>query len=211
MIRVLELKIDVFRESSNATLGGPFNKAFRDHLLYASYIPYLQVAVAGNPIPMRELGEGVSIVSIIASEAEVAGWNAEGLPRDLVSIENGAIVTSSKRWPLIIDPQLQGVAWIKSRQSSRVHVQRLGQPKLLAGLRTAIAGGTSILIENMGERVDAILLPILRRAILKKGGRALIAIGDDEIDYSSDFELFLHTKLSNPFVPIRILQSQERP
>jgi len=180
---------------------GPFNKAFRDHLLYASYIPYLQVAVAGNPIPMRELGEGVSIVSIIASEAEVAGWNAEGLPRDLVSIENGAIVTSSKRWPLIIDPQLQGVAWIKSRQSSRVHVQRLGQPKLLAGLRTAIAGGTSILIENMGERVDAILLPILRRAILKKGGRALIAIGDDEIDYSSDFELFLHTKLSNPHYP----------
>ena len=165
-------------------------------------MPFLQVAVAGSPVPMRQLDAETTIVSLIASEADVAGWNTEGLPRDLVSTENGAIVTSSKRWPLIIDPQLQGVAWIKSRESGRLQVQRLGQPQLLTALRMAIAGGTSILVENMGQRVDAFLLPILRRAILRKGGRALIAIGDDEIDYSAEFALFLHTKLSNPLAPV---------
>ena len=112
-------------------------------------------------------------------------------------------MTSSKRWPLIIDPQLQGVAWIKTREAGRLKVLRLGQPELINGLRAAITGGTSILIENMGESIDAVLLPILQRAILKKTGRSLIALGDDEIDYSPDFCLFLHTKLSNPCLAVK--------
>jgi len=179
-------------------VGGPFNKAFRDALLQESYIPYLKSAVAGSPVPMRNLDDRVTVVALLASEAEVAGWNSEGLPRDPVSSENGAIVSATKRWPLMIDPQLQGVAWIKTRESNRLQVVRLGQSELLSGLRGAMAEGSSILIENMGERVDAVILPVLRRATLKKGGREFISLGDDEIHYSKEFRLFLHTKLSNP-------------
>ena len=36
-----------------------------------------------------------------------AQWANEDLPTDLISVENAAIVTSSSRWPLLIDPQLQ--------------------------------------------------------------------------------------------------------
>lgn len=178
--------------------GGPFNKAFRNALLQDSWTPYLQAAVAGGPVPMRQLDAATTVVTLIAAEAEVAGWNTEGLPRDPVSSENGAIVTGSKRWPLMIDPQLQGVAWIKTRETGHLRVHRLGQSELLPGLRAAMAGGTSVLIENMGERVDAVLLPVLQRAILKKSGREFIALGDDETEYSRGFRLFLHTKLSNP-------------
>jgi len=187
-------------DNSNVStlVGGPFNKAFRDALLQESYIPYLKVAVAGSPVPMRNLDDRMTVVALLASEAEVAGWNSEGLPRDPVSSENGAIVSATKRWPLMIDPQLQGVAWIKARESSRLQAVRLGQSELLRGLRTAIVDGTSILIENMGERMDAVILPVLRRETLKKGGREFVSLGDDEVEYSKDFRLFLHTKLSNP-------------
>lgn len=36
-------------------------------------------------------------------------------------------VTSGERWPLLIDPQLQGIKWIKSRYGSSLKVVSLGQ------------------------------------------------------------------------------------
>ena len=167
-------------------------------LLYESYMPFLQVAVAGSQVPMRQLDDTTTVVTLIAAEAEVAAWNTQGLPHDPVSSENGAIVAASKRWPLMIDPQLQGIAWVKAREAGRLHVQRLGQPELIRNLRGAMAEGSSVLIENIGTQVDAVLQPLLQRAILRKSGRDYISLGDEEAEYSSDFSLFLHTKLSNP-------------
>ena len=43
----------------------------------------------------------------------VAGWLREGLPSDPTSVQNGTILTNSERWPLMMDPQLQGIVWIK--------------------------------------------------------------------------------------------------
>ncbi len=38
----------------------------------------------------------------------MAGWNNEGLPSDRMSTENATVLTTCERWPLMIDPQLQG-------------------------------------------------------------------------------------------------------
>ena len=46
-----------------------------------------------------------------------ARWNAEGLQSDALSLENGAIMSNASRWPLIIDPQLQGRHWIVSKET----------------------------------------------------------------------------------------------
>lgn len=52
------------------------------------------------------MGTNINPVSLLCDEATVAGWNTYGLPPDVVSTENGAILTNSERYPLIIDPQL---------------------------------------------------------------------------------------------------------
>lgn len=56
-------------------------------------------------------------MSQLTDEAEIALWNSQGLPSDTVSVENGSILTKSERYPLIIDPQLQGIVWIKNKES----------------------------------------------------------------------------------------------
>jgi dynein heavy chain len=44
-------------------------------------------------------------------------WQILGLPNDSVSTDNGIMVTRSKRWPLMIDPQGQANKWIKNMEA----------------------------------------------------------------------------------------------
>ena len=58
-----------------------------------------------------------SLAKILADPVVVRQWNIDGLPADNFSIENGIIMTSTKRWPLMIDPQGQANRFIKLSQA----------------------------------------------------------------------------------------------
>ena len=51
----------------------------------------------------------------LTTRAEVVRWEGLGLPPDRNSTENAALFHEAQktRWPLLIDPQGQGVAWVK--------------------------------------------------------------------------------------------------
>jgi len=68
-----------------------------------------------------------------------------------VSVENGSILTKSERYPLIIDPQLQGIGWIKAKEASNdLQVTRLANGnKMIKAIEFAIETGQSVLIENI--------------------------------------------------------------
>lgn len=62
-----------------------------------------------------------SFAMFLGKPTSVRDWNIQGLPSDAFSTENGVIVTTSNRWPLMIDPQGQAIKWIKNMEKHRVH------------------------------------------------------------------------------------------
>ncbi|KAM8946996.1 dynein axonemal heavy chain 9 [Pelodytes ibericus] len=170
---------------------GYFTKKYRQDLMDRTWKPYLgQLKV---PIPVTE---SLDPLTMLTDDADIAAWQNEGLPADRMSTENATILTSCERWPLMVDPQLQGIKWIKNKYGEDLRVIRIGQRGYLDTLERALGAGEAVLIENLEESVDPVLGPLLGRETIKKG--RYIKIGDKECEYSPSFRLFLHTKLANP-------------
>lgn len=85
-----------------------------------------------------------------------------------MSTENATILTNSERWPLMIDPQLQGIKWIKTKYGNDLVVVRLGQKSYLDKIEKAISQGSVVLIENIEESVDPVLDPVIGQNRIKK-------------------------------------------
>lgn len=196
---VKQLKIDANTVVGDSLLSaafvsyiGPFSAGLRQQLWIHTWLPDIKA----REIPYTE---GVDPLRVLANESDEAKWKNEGLPADRMSIENASIITSCSRWPLIIDPQLQGIKWIKGKEGEDLDTLQLTQDRWIKRIESAIQMGKVLMIENIGQELDAVLEPLLSRAIIKKGRNTLlIKLGSEEIEYDAHFRLYLQTKLSNP-------------
>uniref|UniRef100_A0A8C4MJA6 Dynein axonemal heavy chain 9 n=1 Tax=Equus asinus asinus TaxID=83772 RepID=A0A8C4MJA6_EQUAS len=170
---------------------GFFTKKYRQSLVDGTWRPYLsQLKV---PIPITPT---LDPLRMLTDDADVAAWQNEGLPADRMSVENATILINCERWPLMVDPQLQGIKWIKNKYGEDLRVTQIGQKGYLQTIEHALEAGDVVLIENLEESIDPVLGPLLGREVIKKG--RFIKIGDKECEYNPNFRLILHTKLANP-------------
>merc|ERR1719482_2362723 len=169
----------------------PFNSSFRT-MLNTLWLDEIK----NRGIPHTA---GIDPLKVLADEAAIAQWMNEGLPADRISVENASVVTSCARWPLMIDPQLQGVKWIKQRFSDSLTTIQLSQNQWMQKVQMTIQMGDNLLIEAVGQEIDAILEPLLARAVIRRGRSAfIIKLGGEEVDYDAKFRLYIQTKLANP-------------
>jgi hypothetical protein len=52
-----------------------------------------------------------ALISTLGDPVKIRSWNIAGLPTDAFSVDNGIIISNSRRWPLMIDPQGESVPW----------------------------------------------------------------------------------------------------
>eukprot|EP01083_Nonionella_stella_P119845 358557_1 len=97
----------------------------------------------------------------------------------------------------MVDPQLQGVKWVKNRESD-IRVVLMNKGRWMNTITQAVQNGDCVLIENFSEKIDASLDPVLSRSIFKRGRSFFMTVAGEEISYDENFRLFLQTKLSNP-------------
>ena len=80
----------------------------------------------------------------------------------------------------------------------KLAVIKLSDSTYVRTLENAIQFGFPVLLENIGEELDAILEPILQKQTFKQQGVEYLKLGDNVIEYSSDFRFYMTTRLRNP-------------
>jgi len=170
---------------------GPFPSAFREELVQKKWMP----AVSHLNLP---LSADFDFGTFLSVPTEVREWNIQGLPSDGFSTENGVMVTRGNRFPLMIDPQGQANKWVKAKEGSNLKVVDASSDSLMRVVEGAIQFGTPVLIQDVGEELDAALEPILRLTRMSGEAVSSIRLGDKELNYSPDFMLYMTTKLGNP-------------
>jgi len=94
---------------------------------------------------------------------------------------------------------MQANKWIKAMEDvNGLRLIKLSDPNFLRTLESSIRVGNPVLLEDLGEDLDPSLEPILLKQLFKQGGRILIRVGEQDVDYDPAFKLYMTTKMPNP-------------
>ncbi|KAG2381746.1 hypothetical protein C9374_006130 [Naegleria lovaniensis] len=189
--RIKNIAGDIFIASAFVIYCGPLTSPYRKELL-DKWCEYCKE----HGIPFSD---NYSLDKVIADPIGIRDWGMQGLPMDHYSIQNAIIVTRTKRWPLLIDPQEQANSWIKNMEKGNtLKLLKQSEDNYIKTLESYITTGKPVMIEGLAEKIDPTLQPILNKEVFKSKGKLVMKMGNAEIDFNPSFKLYLTTKLSNP-------------
>lgn len=177
---------DVLTAAAFLAYSGLYDQTFRKsmmddwcHQLHLSGIQYK------SPNPVTEY---------LSSADERLGWQENTLPVDDLCTENAIILKRFNRYPLIIDPSGRVTEFLqKECKDRKLTVTSFLDDTFTKQLESSLRFGNPILIQD-AEHLDPILNHVLNKEYQRTGGRVLIQLGKQEIDFSPAFKLYLSTR-----------------
>ncbi|KAL2829944.1 dynein heavy chain, N-terminal region 1-domain-containing protein, partial [Aspergillus cavernicola] len=134
------------------------------------------------------------ITEYLSNADERLAWQDHSLPVDDLCTENAIVLKRYNRYPLIIDPSGRVTEFLQKESSDRkLTVTSFLDDSFVKQLESALRFGNPILIQD-AEHLDPVLNHVLNKEYQKTGGRVLIQLGKQEIDFSPSFKLFLSTR-----------------
>ncbi|GIQ82468.1 dynein heavy chain, partial [Kipferlia bialata] len=171
---------------------GGFTFEYRQRLIHDTW--HKDLMTRGLPVT-----EDFTLQELLTSDVEISSWAADGLPTDDLSIQNAILITSAARWPLVIDPQMQTINWIReSQRKNQLKTATFNDADFAKQLELSISYGTPYLFENVGEALDPMIDTVLEKNVTKVGTRQVVHFNDKDVEWDDNFRLFLVTKLANP-------------
>ncbi|KAK7218812.1 hypothetical protein V2G26_006815 [Clonostachys chloroleuca] len=177
---------DVLVAAAFLAYSGLYDQTFRKsmiedwfHQLHLSGVQYK------SPNPITEY---------LSDADERLGWQQNGLPVDDLCTENAIILKRFNRYPLIIDPTGRIPEFLqKENKNQRLTVTSFLDDTFIKQLESSLRFGNPILIQD-AEYLDPVLNHVLNKEYQRTGGRVLIQLGKQEIDFSPAFKLYLSTR-----------------
>src|SRR5579859_3300153 len=138
--------------------------------------------------------EEQSMIEYLCTADDKLQWQGHSLPNDEVCLENAIILRRFDRYPLIIDPSNRITEYLVQEFAERKLVlTSFLDDSFIKHLESAIRFGNPILIQD-AEHLDPVLNHVLNKEYQKTGGRVLVRLGKQEIDFAPSFRLFLSTR-----------------
>jgi dynein heavy chain 1 len=165
---------------------GYFNEQMR-----ATMMLDLKQKLEDLQVPVKD---NLSLSEYLSTPDDRLVWGRNGLPADNLCTENAVMLERFNRYPLLIDPSGQAVEFLlKQKKSQKIQKTSFLDDNFAKVLESAVRFGTAVLVQDV-DTLDPILNPILNREVVKNGPRTLIRIGENEVDYSPSFSIFMSTR-----------------
>lgn len=177
---------DVFLSSAFLSYAGYFDQQSRQSLftLWKHHLEMANIAYRGD----------IARTEFLSDPDERIEWQANKLPSDDLCTENAIMLKRFNRYPLIIDPSGQATEFIMNEYEGRkITKTSFLDDSFRKNLESALRFGNPLLVQDV-ENYDPILNPVLNKELKRTGGRVLITLGDQDIDLSPSFTIFLSTR-----------------
>ncbi|ETO07860.1 dynein, partial [Reticulomyxa filosa] len=151
------------------------------HILHCNNVPY---------------DDQMELLSYLSTPGERLEWKCASLPDDDLCMENAVLLKRFNRYPLLVDPSGQAIAFLLSFHKQRKIVRTsFLDSAFLNNLENGLRFGNALVIEDV-ENFNPIVNPILNKEIQTVGGRNLIRLVNKDVDFSPTFTMFLSQCLS---------------
>lgn len=185
---------DVIILTGFLSYSGPFNQEYRYNLMQSLYTNLKAKSIPHSP--------NMNVTEKLTDPPTISEWNLQGLPNDELSIQNGIIVTKSSKYPIMIDPQSQGIAWIKNKEAvNDLLVTSFDHKYFRNHLEDCLSLGKPLLIQDILQHIDPLVNNTLEKNFYRIGRNLKVLLGDAEVDAHENFRLYLTSKLGNPSFP----------
>ncbi|WWC63949.1 uncharacterized protein I303_106555 [Kwoniella dejecticola CBS 10117] len=177
---------DVMISAAFLAYGGFFDQHYRE-LMRREWVDHLSEAGVSFKADL-------ALAEFLSTADQRLGWQANALPADNLCVENAVMLNRYNRYPLIVDPTGQAATFLQNEYKDRkITVTSFLDEAFLKNLESALRFGNPLLIQDV-ENLDPILNSVLNRELRRTGGRVLIRIGNQDIDFSPAFTMFLSTR-----------------
>ena len=185
-IQIQTLVGDVVIASAFLAYGGLYDQQFRKSM-FDDWLHQL----SQSGIVCRRDG---SVLGYLSTADDRLQWQKNALPADDLCMENAIMLKRFNRYPLIIDPSSRATEFLRQEhQGRKLTVTSFLDDTFTKQLESALRFGNPILIQD-AEYLDPVLTHVLNKEYQKTGGRVLIQLGKQEIDFSPAFKLYLSTR-----------------